>query len=140
MSLRYHSLFRLAAPEFSSNVSNILEAQYSDGLFRHHLSRMIQPLESYARPLIDLYRQSANLAGYGNLPKGFMCGFVGGWLFATPSFLSTFYACAIALNTQLVFVHNRIPDNSRQVLYLVIPPILALLICTSIRCNSEYPD
>jgi len=87
----------------------------------------------------DLYRQSANLAGYGNIPNGFMCAFIGGWLFATTSFLSVFYACAIALNTQLVFVHNRIPDNSRQVYYLVTPPILALLICTSVTSYSGCP-
>lgn len=76
--------------------------------------------------------QSANLAGYSKLPRGFLCAFVGGWLFTTPSFLSTFYACAIALNTQLVFVHKCIPNNNKQKLYLIIPPILAVLICKSV--------
>ena len=61
-------------------------------------------------------------------------------MFATPSLLSTFYACAIALNTQLVFVHNRIPNNNKQILYLVIPPILALLICESVRCYPGHSD
>ena len=85
----------------------------------------------------DDCRQCANLAGYGSLPKGFICAFVGGWLFTTPSFLSTFYACAIALNTQLVFVHKCIPNNNKQKLYLVIPPILAVLICKSVISLSE---
>ena len=133
MSLRNHRVFRPAPQEPANPVPDILEARRSDGLLRHHLSRMPKPLKFRARLSADLRCQSANLAGYGNLPNGFMCAFVGGWLFTTPSFLSTFYACAIALNTQLVFVHNRIPDNSKQVFYLVIPPILALLICKSVR-------
>ena len=54
-------------------------------------------------------------------------------MFTTPSFLSTFYACAIALNTQLVFVHNRVPKDNKQILYFVIPPILSLLISKSFK-------
>ena len=69
-----------------------------------------------------------------------MCAFVGGWLFATPSLLSIFYSCAIALNTQLVFVHKRLPNEKKQILYLVIPPILALLICTSVSCYAGRSD
>ncbi len=53
-------------------------------------------------------------------------------MFTTPSFLSTFYACAIALNTQLVFVHNYVPRSNKQILYFIIPPILSLLISTSL--------
>jgi len=53
-------------------------------------------------------------------------------MFTTPSFLSTFYACAIALNTQLVFVHNHVPKDNKQILYFIIPPILSLLISTSL--------
>ena len=53
-------------------------------------------------------------------------------MFTTPSFLSTFYACAIALNTQLVFVHNSVPKGNKQILYFIIPPILSLLISTSL--------
>jgi hypothetical protein len=54
-------------------------------------------------------------------------------MFTTPSFLSTFYACTIALNTQLIFLHNRVPKDSEQILYFVIPPVLALLISKSIN-------
>ena len=53
-------------------------------------------------------------------------------MFTTPSFLSIFYACAIALNTQLVFVHHSVPKNNKQILYFVIPPIMSLLISTSL--------
>jgi hypothetical protein len=52
-------------------------------------------------------------------------------MFATTTLLSTFYACAIALNTQLVFVLGRVPKDNKQILYLVIPPILALIISRS---------
>lgn len=51
-------------------------------------------------------------------------------MFTTPSFLSTFYACAIALNTQLVFVHEYVPKDSKQIFYFIVPPILSLLIST----------
>ena len=54
-------------------------------------------------------------------------------MFTTPSFLSTFYACTIALNTQLVFIHNRVPGDNMQILYFVIPPILSLLISKSLN-------
>ena len=75
--------------------------------------------------------QTLNLAGYGNLPKGFACAFVGGWLFAFLTMLSMFYACAIALNTQLVFVHRRTVKKNHQILFLVVPFIVALLISMS---------
>lgn len=57
-------------------------------------------------------------------------------MFTTPTLLSTFYACAIALNTQLVFVHGRVPKDNKQILFLIIPPILALLISRSPGCLS----
>ena len=83
--------------------------------------------------------QAANLAGYGNLPEGFLCAFVGGWLFAFPSILSVFYACAIALNTQLVFIHRRKVKENRQTLFLIVPVALALLISTSpYSCSDRY--
>lgn len=74
--------------------------------------------------------QALNLAGYGKLP-GVACAFVGGWFFDFLTMLSMFYACAIALNTQLVFVHRRTVKQNRQVLFLVVPGIAALLISTS---------
>lgn len=82
--------------------------------------------------------QAFNLAGRGNLPEGFACVFVGGWLFNFPSMLSMFYACSLALNTQLVFVHGRTVKENHQVLFLAVPAALASLISTSasllLRC------
>ena len=60
--------------------------------------------------------------------SGFGCAFIGGWLFATPTILSLLYACAIALNTQLVFVHHRTPGGDKQKWFLGIPPVVSLLI------------
>jgi hypothetical protein len=68
------------------------------------------------------------MAGYGNLPEGFACAFVGGWLYAFTSMLSVFYACSIALNTQLVFVHRRTVKENCRALFLLVPVALALLI------------
>jgi hypothetical protein len=82
--------------------------------------------ETDPRPLLSM--QTANLAGYGHLPAGFGCAFVGGWLFAAPTILSLFYACAIALNTQLVFVHRRTPGDDKQKWFLGVPPIVTLMI------------
>jgi hypothetical protein len=45
-----------------------------------------------------------------------------------PSMLSIFYASAIAINTQIVFVHKRTVKDKRQILFLVVPPLVALLI------------
>jgi hypothetical protein len=60
-------------------------------------------------------------------------------MFTTTCFISTFYACAIALNTQLVFVHKCTPNDNKQRLYLVIPPILAVLISKSaISYSGRY--
>ena len=53
-------------------------------------------------------------------------------MFSMPSLLSIFYACAIALNTQLVFVHNRVPKGKKKILYFVVPPILSLTISRSL--------
>lgn len=39
-----------------------------------------------------------------------------------------FYACAIALNTQVVFVHGGTVKENREVLFLVVPVVLTLLI------------
>lgn len=72
--------------------------------------------------------QSVNLAGYGRLPDGFVCAFVGGWLYAMPSMLSMFYASAIATNSQLVFVHKRTLKDHWQILFLIVPPLVASLI------------
>ena len=76
--------------------------------------------------------QASNLARYGKPLDGFTCAFVGGWLFAFPGILSMFYACAIALNTQVVFVHGGTVKENRQVLFLVVPVFLTLLISKSV--------
>jgi len=83
--------------------------------------------------------QASNLASHGKPPEGFACAFVGGWLFAFPGMLSIFYACAIALNTQLVFVHGRTVKENRQALFLVVPVVLTLLISTFLySCSYLY--
>ena len=45
-----------------------------------------------------------------------------------------FYACAIALNTQIVFVHGGTVKENRQALFLIMPAVLTLLIskCVSL--------
>jgi len=101
------------APEVDD--SHLTEAQSGNGLHGFDLSResfvhMSYVLCAYPVPFVQ---QCANLAGYGKLPDGFACAFVGGWLFAIGSMLSLFYACAIALNTQLVFVHGRTPRDGK---------------------------
>jgi len=47
-----------------------------------------------------------------------------------PTTLSLFYACAIALDKQLVFVHRRTPSDDKQKWCLGVPPIVTLLIGT----------
>lgn len=64
------------------------------------------------------------------MPDGFVCAFVGGWLYAFGSMLSLFYAAAIALNTQLVFVHGRTPRDNKQIYFLIVPLIIAFTICS----------
>jgi len=59
-------------------------------------------------------------------------------MFTTPSFLSTFYACTIALNTQLIFVHHCVPNDNQQILYFIVPPILSLLITTPSLLAGVY--
>lgn len=44
--------------------------------------------------------------------------------------LSLFYAAAIALNTQLVFVHDRPPKDNKKVYFLIVPLIVAFTICS----------
>lgn len=90
--------------------------------------RLLFTLPYHSLLLIHIMPQSVNLAGYGRLPSGFLCAFIGGWLYAMPSMLSVFYASAIALNTQLVFVHKRRLKDQRQILFLVVPPVVAFLI------------
>ena len=91
--------------------------------------RLLSTVLQYHRPLlIHSTPQSANLAGYGPLPKGFICAFVGGWLFATPNMLSIFYASAIAINAQLALCSERTVKDQIQTLFLVMPPIFVLLI------------
>jgi hypothetical protein len=132
MHLHDHGLFRLVAQEPSADVSDILKAERGDGLFGYNISRTSILSRVSCCSADNHLCQSANFSGYFDIPNSFTCAFVGGWLFATPSFLSMFYACAIALNTQLVFVHRLVPKDDKQILYLVIPPILALLICGSL--------
>ncbi|PVG03713.1 hypothetical protein CPB86DRAFT_304101 [Serendipita vermifera] len=71
----------------------------------------------------------SNLAGYGDLPPGFACAFVGGWLFATPSILSIFYSCCIAMNSQIALVLKRTPHRY-ALRYYVPVPILGTFIFT----------
>lgn len=86
----------------------------------------------------DAILHGADLTGYFDIPRGFVCGFLGGWMFATPSLLSTFYACTIALNTQLIFVHHCVPNDNKQILYFIVPPILSLLITTPSLLAGVY--
>ncbi|KIM25629.1 hypothetical protein M408DRAFT_40298, partial [Serendipita vermifera MAFF 305830] len=75
----------------------------------------------------DLILHCSNMAGYGDLPPGFACAFVGGWLFAAPTMLSIFYSCCIALNSQLAFVFRR-PSPSHALVYFIVVPILVAFV------------
>ena len=99
---------------------------YTDLLF--HVSPRL--FHHFLYPLLMFFIpfQASNLARYGKPLEGFACAFVGGWLFAFPGILSMFYACAIALNTQVVFVHRGTVKENRKVLLLVVPVFLSLLI------------
>jgi len=136
-----HTLANAVLATNSISVAACVFAITSYFILRHRNPRMMARTSlkiSVAMACSDTIYHSANLAGYGYLPPGFICAFVGGWLFTTPSFTSTFYAAAIALNTQLVFVHKRIPKPNKQILYLVIPPILAILISTPTLFTGVY--
>ena len=80
-----------------------------------------------------LSRQLIAPFGYGVLPSGFTCGFIGGFAFAFPVLISLLYACTIAMNCQVVFVLGKQPKESLQRLYPWIAPIVALSICESPR-------
>lgn len=86
----------------------------------------------------DLVLHCANLAGYGPLPEGFLCAWVGGFLFAGPSMLSIFYSCCIALNSQLAFVLHRRPSARALKYYVVLPFILMMIISCSALATGSF--
>lgn len=136
----YHSdcpLLRTEAQGPETHVQNLSQVEHRDGLHGLVVTRTlaVSILRYHFHSLTCA--QSTNLAGYGRLPDGFVCAFVGGWLYAMPSMLSIFYASAIAINTQLVFVHKRTLRDQRQTLYLVVPPLVALFIGMH-KPNSLY--
>lgn len=73
--------------------------------------------------------QSINLFGYSDLPRGFVCNFFGGFLYAFPTLVSIFYSACIALNTQIVFVFSKRPGQTKLKYYIGVPIILSLCIC-----------
>lgn len=87
--------------------------------------------------------QATNLVGYFNLPPGFACAFVGGWMFAFPTLLSVFYSCCIALNSQLYFVFRREPSDTGKGIgamlkwYLFTPIVVSGIICKSRGDSSD---
>ena len=102
----------------------------SDSLFPD-----IHPLSQRTNKIVPL--QATNLVGYFNLPPGFACAFVGGWMFAFPTLLSVFYSCCIALNSQLYFVFRREPSDTGKGIgtmlkwYLFTPIVVSGIICKS---------
>ena len=84
------------------------------------------------------------MVGYFDLPPGFACAFIGGWLYAFPALLSVFYSCCIALNSQLYLVFRREPKEFERGMstllkwYISAPIALSGIICESrlapVRC------
>lgn len=93
----------------------------------------------YHKALTSCLSQATNLVGYSDLPPGFACAFIGGWLYAFPTLLSVFYSCCIALNSQLYFVFRREPKDTGRGIgtllkwYIITPIIVSAIICESRR-------
>ncbi|KAG8906273.1 hypothetical protein FRB99_007210 [Tulasnella sp. 403] len=87
----------------------------------------------------DVVFHISNLIGYGNLPTdSIFCALFGGFFFACCSLTSLFYAAAIILNCQLVFVFAKRPSQEKEKYFVYGPPLLALMICLPTLVSGTY--
>lgn len=109
--------------------------------FRRHNSRLLERTSlvlALAMTISDGLLHIINLFGYSDLPHNAICAIFGGFFYAFPTLVSIFYSVCIALNTQLVFVFSKRPDDSSIKYYLGVPILLSLCICVPALATGVY--